>query len=76
MRIFIILCLMCASLAANPVLIEKTGNNREILNLYSRMEKAIRPEIGNESWEKYKSAIEFSASKHEGQFRKDKKKSK
>lgn len=74
MRIFFILCLMCASLAANPILQEKSGNNREILNLYNRMEKAIHPAIGDEGWEKYKSAIEFSATKHEGQFRKDKNK--
>ena len=65
---------MCASLAANTVLLEKTDNNHEILNLYTRMEKAIHPEVGDNAWLKYKSAIEFSAAKHEGQFRKDKNK--
>lgn len=65
---------MCANLAANPVLIEKTDNNREILNLYNRMEKAIHPELSDVDWNKYRSAIEYSAAKHAGQYRKDKNK--
>ncbi|MFN4173586.1 MAG: hypothetical protein ACK4HV_00575, partial [Parachlamydiaceae bacterium] len=59
-------------LRANPILKEKTKNNLKILELYAQMEKAMRPVIGDEGWEKYRSAIEFAAIKHEGQFRKDK----